>query len=88
MNRGCLSQKRFSLSQLILSHFIRHLRFILRSAEELITSPADPAALRNKATASDSRMDAMETQQTTTTKRVSKNTAKLEEIEDGILNDS
>jgi hypothetical protein len=69
-------------------NFNRHLRFLLREADNIINTPADPIALQNRAVASDSRMDSMETKQTSTAKRVSTNTARIEEMEDGTLNES
>jgi hypothetical protein len=68
--------------------FTRHLRFLIRSADALINTPASPAALRNRATASDTRMDSMEASQTSTNKQVLINSAKIEEQEDGNLNES
>jgi hypothetical protein len=66
----------------------RHLRFLLRSADDLITSPADPVTLRNKDTAKECRMDAMETDQSETKKLTLINSAKIEELADGELNES
>ena len=66
----------------------RHLRFLLRSSDSIISTPADPANLRNKDTAKECRMDAMESDQSETKKLALMNSAKIEELADGELNES
>ena len=69
------------------THF-RHLRFLARSADALLNSPATPASLQNQANNSNSRVDSMETDQAQTKEKVLTNSAKIEEGEDGRLNES
>jgi hypothetical protein len=69
-------------------YLFRHLRFLLRSSDSLINSPADLGSLRNKDSAKECRMDAMETDQAATKKRSLVNSAKIEELADGELNES
>ncbi len=67
---------------------LRHLRFLIRSAEHLISTPATPASIQKQSTLSDTRMDAVETDQADTKKKVAIHSAKLEEAEDGRLNET
>jgi hypothetical protein len=69
------------------THF-RHLRFLARSADALLNSPATPASLQNQANNSNSRVDFMETDQAQTKEKVLTNSAKIEEGENGRLNES
>jgi hypothetical protein len=73
---------------LIVNFLIRHLRFLLRSSDSILNTPADPASLRNKDTAKECRIDAMETDQSETKKLALMNSAKIEELADGELNES
>jgi hypothetical protein len=71
-----------------MSLYVRHLRFLLRSSDSLINTPADPVSLRNKDTVKECRMDAMETDQSETKKLALLNSAKIEELADVELNES
>jgi hypothetical protein len=66
----------------------RHLRFIIQSAETLLNKPPTPALLRNQANAADTRLDAVEDDQAFIKKKVLSNSAKIEEMDDGQLNES
>jgi hypothetical protein len=73
---------------LIVYFLIRHLRFLLCSSDSILNTPADPASLCNKDTAKECRMDAMETDQSETKRLALMNSAKIEELADGELNES
>ncbi len=78
-----------SQAYVLIAHmFIRYLRFIIRSADNLLSKPASLASLQNQATTSETRQAATEQDLSETKKLTLINCAKIEEEADGRLNES
>ncbi len=74
----------FKISHLLL---VRHLRFLLRSAEKAVENPPTISSLGNTVAAQGAEIKAIKTQLAKTTEEKDLNFAKFAELSDGLLNE-
>ncbi len=68
--------------------FLRHLRHLLRSSEELIQTPPTLASLKNESTACKNEICAIQTELATVAREKDLDSARIAEEKDGHLNET